>query len=98
MAIYYIECDGQMVPADLMEWGIWFDNSEARRVAITHIDDVNVTTVGVGLNYQFGDGPPLLYETTVFGGTLDEEQARYTTREEAVKGHEEMVARVRKVE
>ena len=39
-------------------------------------------------------GRPILYETMVFGGVLDQECERYYTRAEAIKGHAAMVARV----
>jgi hypothetical protein len=49
----------------------------------------------LGLDHNFSEnGPPILYETMVFGGALDGEQDRYCTREEAVSGHALMVKRV----
>jgi hypothetical protein len=36
-------------------------------------------------------GPPLIFETMVFGGSKDGEMDRYSTKEEAEKGHEAMV-------
>lgn len=53
-----------------------------------------VSTVFLGLDHQYGDGPPLLFETMVFGGPLDHEMNRYSTWNEAEKGHQEMVERV----
>lgn len=57
-----------------------------------------VSTVWLGLDYQFGKGKPLIFETMVFpkypikkGDFLDEDMERYSTLEEALKGHEEMV-------
>ena len=49
-----------------------------------------------GLDHSFrsGNSPPVLYETLVFGGSLDGEMDRYSTFEEAVSGHRRMVARV----
>lgn len=46
----------------------------------------------LGLDHRhFGKGPPLLYETMVFGGEADGECARYSTRTEALAGHGRMV-------
>lgn len=80
---------------DVVAWGLWFETAE-RHVA----DDadegtgVRVSTVFLGLDHNFGfGGPPLLYETLIFGGPLDGEMSRYATREEALAGHREMVAR-----
>jgi hypothetical protein len=56
---------------------------------------VAVSTIFLGLNHRyFGDGPPLLFETMVFGGELDKELERYETKAQALVGHDEMVARV----
>lgn len=50
----------------------------------------------LGLDHRFGSsGPPLIFETMVFGGSLDQEQDRYATIDEAKTGHLKMVWRVR---
>ena len=51
--------------------------------------------VFLGLDHQYGEGPPVLFETMVFGGELDQEQVRYHTWEEAAAGHAAMVERVK---
>lgn len=56
-------------------------------------EPARVSTVFLGLNHAFWDGPPLWFETMVFGGPLHAEMERYTTIEEARAGHAEMVAR-----
>lgn len=56
--------------------------------------EVEVSTVFLGTDHSFGVGPPLLFETLVFGGDLDGEMGRYTTWDEAWKGHQTMVSRV----
>lgn len=53
-----------------------------------------VSTIFLGVDFSFV-GPPLLFETRVFGGDLDGEQVRYTTRLEAIHGHRAMCQRVR---
>ena len=50
--------------------------------------DVMVSTVFLGLDHNYGDGPPLIFETMIFGGPLDQWQDRYSTEEEAKLGHE----------
>jgi len=68
-----------------------------RRVDRTKIGDVSVSTVFLGIDHGWGvSGPPLIFETMVFGGPLDQEQERYYTWTEAVAGHKAMVKRVRK--
>lgn len=78
----------------LLEWAEWFENAD-RRVAKDTIDDCDVSTVFLGLDHRFRDGPPLLFETMVFGGDLDQEMDRYSTWDEAVEGHAKMVQRVK---
>lgn len=53
-----------------------------------------VSTVWLGLDHSFGFGPPLIFETMVFGGPLDEEMERYSSRESAMVGHRFMVMRL----
>ena len=76
---------------DLMKWGTWMETAE-RRVAKTVIsDEVNVSTVFLGLDHSFGEGSPLLFETMIFGGEHDQYQDRYETWEQAEAGHEKAV-------
>ena len=52
-----------------------------------------VSTVWLGINHNFGAGVPLIYETMVFDDfdTFNEvDVVRYSTREEARKGHTKM--------
>lgn len=53
-----------------------------------------VSTVFLGIDHQFGHGPPLLFETMIFElgalGALDY-QERYSTLSEAMAGHERAV-------
>lgn len=79
---------------DIKEWGEWFGKAD-RKVARETIDGVEVSTVFLGLDHSFGDGPPLLFETMVFGGEMDGDQDRCTTWEQAEEMHRAMVARVK---
>jgi hypothetical protein len=77
-----------------MTWGRFMENIKARRVGDHTIGNARVSTVFLGLDHSFGDGPPVLFETMVFGGPLDQEQERCCTWEEAEAMHAAMVARV----
>jgi hypothetical protein len=98
---YILDKDGQPVPCDdLLEWGRWMETAE-RRVAQDkdeqdeHGLKICVSTIFLGVDHRhWGDGPPILWETMVFGGVLDGAQERYTSLEEALVGHQEMCARV----
>lgn len=92
---YTLDEDGRPVPEpDLMRWGLWMQT--VRHLALTEVSpEILVSTVFLGLDHSFCDAaPPLLWETMVFGGPLDGEQARYNSLEDAMGGHNSMVARV----
>lgn len=70
---------------------------DTRRVSATDLPGgVRISTVFLGLDHGWGDGPPVLYETMIFGGPMDQEQDRYCTRAQAAIGHEEWVAKAKK--
>jgi len=57
-----------------------------------------VSTVWLGLNHNWGDGPPLIFETMVFRSQAefhDLDCDRYATEAEAREGHTRMVAKWR---
>lgn len=60
-----------------------------RRVALTDVyDGCKVSTVFLGLDHSFTPGgPPLVFETMVFGGPFSDEGGRYSTWAEAEAGH-----------
>ncbi len=79
---------------DVLEWGRWLETND-RRVALDRIGTARVSTVFVGVDHRLWAPPPLLFETMVFGGLLDDEQVRYSTWEEAEAGHAEVCQEVR---
>lgn len=94
MSPYAILNGHEVVPVSMEEWARTHHPPSIRTVAKTADGGITVSTVFLGLNHQYGDGPPLWFETMVFGGPLDEVCERYTTWEEAEAGHREMVRRV----
>jgi len=78
---------------DLIVWATWFETAD-RSVAWTAQDDIVISTVFLGLDHRFGDGPPQLFETMVFGGLEDRELDRYATWDEAIEGHRAMVRKI----
>ena len=58
-------------------------------------EPVKVSTVFLGLDHRFGDGPPLLFETMIFGGVFDEDTWQYSTWEEAEIGHRKAIKKVK---
>lgn len=87
MMHYTLDADGNPEPcSNLLAWGRWFQTAE-RRVALTTVGDVEVSTVFLGLDHSFGGDVPLLYETLVMGGACDGDITRYSTRQQAEDGH-----------
>ena len=73
---------------DLIEWAKWYSNEAARRVGSDTDGEFTVSTVFLGLDHRFGSqGPPVLWETMVFGIENEEPCERYTSHAEAVAGH-----------
>ena len=103
---YILDEDGEPVlEPDVLRWGQWFETHRRQSIlAKTFIPggrEVLVSTVFLGINHRFGSGgvgEPVLWETVVFGGALDGEMRRYSSREAALAGHEEMVRAVREAE
>jgi len=73
-----------------VQWGAWmWAAGTDRHVAEDHIGDVYVSTVFLGFDHGMGlDGPPILFETMIFGGDYDQYQERYATWEQAEAGHQ----------
>lgn len=90
MADKYILDGKTPVPTDdLMAWGRWLETAD-RHVARTEVGDFLVSTVFLGLNHRWGDGPPLLFETMVFrngGDGADLWSDRCSTWDEAEDMH-----------
>lgn len=100
---YILAADG-MTPIlceDPYVWGKWMEDVD-RHVAMTHIPErkVRVSTVFLGLDYSFEgetETAPALWESMVFPDNSDSEleQRRYTSYAEAIKGHNEIVSRLK---
>ena len=103
---YILNARGE--PVECPDSGAWASWQDSRRdgsntawiVGKTQVGEgVEVSTVFMTHDHDFsGKGPPVLWETLVFGGVLDGEMDRYCTRAEAEAGHKEMVERVKAAE
>ena len=96
---YVLDADNRPVEADLMTWAQWWETASNRIVDWTQINsEVMVSTVFLGLDHRFGGkGPPLLFETMIFGAG-DEAQNdvwRYSSWDDAKTGHAAVVSRLR---
>jgi hypothetical protein len=89
---YILDESDNPIAVDLMTWAKWFEGNEHRRkVDRTDFADGYISTVFLGLDHQFGAGPPMIYETMIFGGNHDQYQERCSTLEEAKAMHAKAV-------
>ena len=54
-------------------------------------DEIYISTVFLGLDHGIGQGPPLLFETMIFGGMHDQYQRRCSTWKQAENQHTEAI-------
>jgi len=81
---------------NMLEWEELLRDFNYKRIALTNLPwGGKVSTVWLGLDHNWRlTGPPIIFETMVFdedGKGNDLDMDRYSTLEEAIKGHEEMV-------
>ena len=68
------------LPGDVVRAGMGF------QVADSDVGGRRVSTVFMGIDHSFGEGPPLLWETMTFpDGDICE---RYSSHQDALEGHE----------
>jgi len=96
---YILDADNNPVGTDDVHEWVEFRRSQPGglpRVAEDFVGDVYVSTIFLGIDHNYWDeGPPIVFETMVFGGKLERTMARYATYEEAKQGHADMLRRVR---
>lgn len=91
MKNYILEGKTPVLVDNIIDWANYYGSSN-RHVDNTYLEDgTHISTVFLGLDHSFGDGPPILFETMIFGGPEDEYQERYSTWEEAEEGHKKAV-------
>lgn len=94
MSDYY---DRAGSPITMKQWA--GSRERDRRIALTDAGGYWVSTVWLGLDHSFGDGPPLIFETMIFAGSerevadwAEEYCERYATEAAALAGHDRAVA------
>jgi len=94
---YFILKGKKVVPASMFEWAEWLGThlKETILKQTTLKNGKWVSTVFLGLNHNLlRRGKPLFFETMVFpkeGNWEELDMERYSTYEEAEKGHERMI-------
>lgn len=91
--LYILDSQGEPKQVDdFAEWGKWMETADCRVMSTVLPDYTWISTVFLALDHNHFGGPPLLYETMIFGGPLDQRQRRTTTRVGAVASHQQLVA------
>lgn len=89
---YILDENENVTAVSMEEWAEWLqENREERIIKHTRLFGIWVSTVFLGLNHNLFGDEPLIFETVIFGGASDMYQDRYSTREQALKGHRKAV-------
>lgn len=78
----YFDWEGN--PIDGEQWSRLL--TDERHIGDDHIGDAHISTIWIGLDHSVF-GPPLIFETMIFGGERDGYVWRYSTEREAREGH-----------
>lgn len=97
----YYRRDGTPIPNNVDDVLVWAESFERanRRVCCTNFWwGGRLSTVFLGLDHAWGNGPPLIFETMLFGlechgGDLFCD--RYSTEKEAIAGHSVIVRKLK---
>lgn len=94
----YFDRDGKPIPDDYYntaKHGRKYKWGTEKRIGRTVVGDWTVSTVWLGLNHDYLTGVPVVFETMVFGEPYENELRRYTTEEDAMRGHLLVLDRLR---
>lgn len=98
MVLYTLDRDDNPVPEpDHRTWGEWIERSgDKRRIGNDTVHGARVSTIFLGISHNYtSKGPPILWETMVFGGPYDQSQERYSNRADACFGHQRWLEKVK---
>ena len=83
---YKLDENKKAIECSRQEWAEYLENNRVNKhVADEECLNHRISTIFLGLDHQFDDGPPLIFETMIFPNEIYCE--RYTTWDEAVAGH-----------
>jgi hypothetical protein len=83
--------------AGLIRWAERWGSLDRRLAHDTVAPGLTVSTVFLGIDHQWGSGPPLIFETMVFHDGDGEDCFRYATWDDAMAGHRATVARLKAI-
>ncbi len=85
---------------DFLAWARWIeDHYDCRVIGKDFINDDKVSTIFLGLDHDVEEGgKPLLWETWIFSSDgYSEGVKRYSSKQEAIDGHAEVVSTVKTI-
>lgn len=92
MKCYILTKDHEIIEEpNVAYFGRWFEDLKNRKVKQAEVGPYFVSTIFLGIDHNWSkQGPPRLFETMVFPGKSSRDLycERYTTWDEAVKGHD----------
>jgi hypothetical protein len=82
-----MNADGSYYPTtNMSKWASFFESGD-RLIAYTGNDNIHISTVFLGLDYNYFHDEPILFETIITGGKYNSFQIQYHTYAEALEGH-----------
>jgi len=95
MLHWILDDDGEpQAVEDVLTWALWFETHDRRVLRDAVRRGVAISTVFLALDHAWMGGPPVLWESMIFGGVFDGWQERYTSRLDALRGHARLIAMV----
>lgn len=96
----YYDKEGKEIT--LLKFGELFEDVNYRIIQQTIVDHYTVSTIWLGVNHNWTDGPPIIFETMVFSSVEDDVNDQwkemYTTLQNAKDGHEWIVNKLKNKE
>jgi ABC-type uncharacterized transport system YnjBCD substrate-binding protein len=90
---YILDENNKPVPSTIEKYCEWIEENPTKKALKQEaIGDTYISTVFLGLDQAWNSNIPVLWETMIFGGDHDQYQERYTSVEDAIKGHEYAVS------
>lgn len=90
---YILDENNKPVLSTVTDYFTWIEENPTKKVVKQDtVRKVFISTVFLGLDHAWNSDIPVLWETMIFGGAFDQYQERYTSVEDALKGHEYAVS------
>ncbi|MEH2331546.1 hypothetical protein [Nostoc sp.] len=90
MTLFYKLEGHTPVSVNFKEWAIWRTTANTQVMVSVVYDCISVSTVFLGINIGTAEQPKI-FESLVAGGSCDREKRFYSTWDEAVQGHYDLI-------